>query len=108
MTTTGAVLRAAAPVLLWALHFSAIYTLLSAACAPRELLSIDMLRVTTALLTAGLAIATLALLVAAGRGLRRGAPDPSMEQAAWWSALISFLAILANAWPVATLPGCTG
>jgi hypothetical protein len=31
-----------------------------------------------------------------------------MEQAAWWSALISFLAILANAWPVASMPGCTG
>jgi hypothetical protein len=108
MTKTGAVFRAATPVLLWALHFAAIYALLSAACAPRELLAVEAARIVSVLLTAALAIAALALLVAAGRGLRRGAPDPAMEQAAWWSALISLLAILANAWPVATLPGCSG
>lgn len=104
---TSTVLRAAAPVVIWALHFIALYALISAACAPRGLIAAESLAVITALVTAVAAIATLALLVIAGRSLRR-ARDPGMEQAAWWSALISLLAILANTWPVASLPGCTG
>jgi hypothetical protein len=108
MTSTRPVLRAAVPVVLWAVHFALIYALLSAACAPRGLVPVETLPATAALLTAGLAIATLAFLIVAGRALRRGSSDPAMEQAAWWSALISLLAILANAWPIAALPGCTG
>jgi hypothetical protein len=107
MTMTGTVLRAAAPIVLWGLHFVTLYVLISASCAPRGLIATERLAVIAALLTAAAAIATLVLLVIAGRGLRR-ARDPAMEQAAWWSALISFLAILANAWPVVSLPGCTG
>jgi hypothetical protein len=107
MTMTGTVFRAAAPIVIWGLHFVALYVLISAACAPRGLIATESLAVITALLTAAAAIATLVLLVIAGRGLRR-ARESAMEQAAWWSALISFLAILANAWPVASMPGCTG
>jgi hypothetical protein len=106
VTRTGAVLRAAAPLGLWAVHFIAVYAVLSAACAPRGLIPETSLPAVIALLTAVLAIATLALLILAGRGVRRS-EDRSMERAAWWSALISLLAILANAWPVAFLPGCT-
>ena len=69
----------------------------------------ETLAAAVALLTAAGAIAMLALLVFARRGLRRAeGSDRALEQAAWWSALISLLAILANVWPVAILPGCTG
>jgi hypothetical protein len=109
MNGTRTILRAAAPLLVWALHFSLVYALISAACAPRGLLGEETLAATVALLTAAGAIAMLALLVLAGRGLRRAeGSDRALEQAAWWSALISLLAIVANVWPVAILPGCTG
>ncbi|MGP1357686.1 hypothetical protein [Roseicyclus sp.] len=109
MSGTRTLLRAAAPLLAWALHFSLVYALISAACAPRALMAPGTLAATVALLTAAGAIGMLALLVLAGRGLRRAeGADRALEQAAWWSALISLLAILANVWPIAILPGCTG
>ena len=57
----GTLTRAIAkPVLLWALHFTAIYALISAACAPRALLEPAHLVTTAAVLTA------LAAMIGAG------------------------------------------
>ena len=99
------------PVLIWALHFSALYALISAACAPRGLMGIDTMTAVAALGTAAAGIGCVALLLRAGRAFRR-ADDTSqaapLAQAAWWSALISLLAVMANVWPVAALPGCAG
>lgn len=96
-----------APVLIWALHFSAVYALISAACAPRGLLAPDVMAATVALLTGLAGIGCLAFLVVARRQRRHEDAQP-LATAAWWSALISLLAVLANAWPIAILPGCTG
>jgi hypothetical protein len=113
---TRSTLRIFAPVLIWALHFSALYALISAACAPRGLIGVDLMAALAAILTGVAAIACLALLLVSGRAWRRRRGDAAtaaaqslpLEQAAWWTALISLLSVLANVWPVATLPGCAG
>ncbi|MFW5642068.1 MAG: hypothetical protein ACOCTP_04920 [Roseicyclus sp.] len=102
---TRAALGILGPVVIWALHFSAVYALISAACAPRGLMDPDTMAATVALLTGLAGIGCLAFLVTARR-LRHH--DPGLAQAAWWSALISLLAVFADAWPIAILPGCTG
>lgn len=104
---TRASLSVFGPVLLWALHFSAVYALISASCAPRGLMEPDVMAATVALLTGIAGIGCLAFLIVARRQRRRE-NAMTMAQAAWWSALISFLAVMANAWPIAVLPGCTG
>ena len=96
-----------APVVIWALHFAAVYALISAACAPRGLMAPDIVAASVALLTGLAGIGIIALLIAARRQ-RRHDGARTLAQAAWWSALISLLAVLANAWPIAILPGCTG
>ena len=112
MTVTAPkVIELTRPVILWALHFTALYALISAACAPRGLMEIETMRATAAVVTLGAAVLALAWLVVAMRGLRRIddlAPGRPLAVAALWSAAISLMAILANLWPVATLASCTG
>ena len=108
---TRAIVHIVGPVIVWALHFIAIYALISAACAPRGLIGIDVMRASAGLVTFLASISVLAWWFGAGRRLRH-ARDPNtditLETAAWWSALIAFLAIFANLWPVAWLAGCAG
>lgn len=105
------VMHIARPVTLWALHFIAIYALISAACAPRDLMEVDAMRLIAVIVTAGAALLVLFWLL---RGLRAGyarepdEPDAPLIAAANWSAFISLVAILANLWPVAFLTSCTG
>ncbi|ABV95618.1 hypothetical protein Dshi_3890 (plasmid) [Dinoroseobacter shibae DFL 12 = DSM 16493] len=109
MTTN--LFRIATPITLWAIHFIAIYALISAACSPRGLLGPDTMAAVAALVTGTIAVAILVLLILSGRGMRRVGPDGPelpLAQAAWWSALISFLAVLANVWPILRVSGCTG
>jgi len=105
------VLHVARPITLWALHFIAIYALISAACAPRALLDTDVMRAAAALLTLGAGLLALAWLVTARRRMTRlaaDAPERPLAVAAAWSAAISLLAIIVDAWPVAFLTTCTG
>ncbi|SOE17152.1 hypothetical protein SAMN05877838_2043 [Hoeflea halophila] len=101
----------AKPVLLWALHFALIYALISAACAPRALLTQEVLVVTAAVLT--LTAATLQIFWL-WRTSSNGDSEPQssdellLRRAAWWTALISLIATLANLMPVLILPGCQG
>ena len=104
MTRTG--LSVVAPAVIWALHFAAVYALISAACAPRALIGGDTMTALAVGLTGIAATTCLAFLIRAGRA-RRTATN-GLSQAAWWSALISMVAVLGNVWPFATLPGCTG
>lgn len=104
---TRASLSVLGPVVIWALHFAAVYALISAACAPRALIGTDAMAATVAVLTGLAGIGCLGFLIGAGRA-RRSPDIRPMAQAAWWSALISLLAVLASASPVALLPGCTG
>lgn len=108
---TRSVLYIIGPVIAWSLHFIAIYALISAACAPRGLIEIDVMRAAAGLITLALSVGVLAWLVTAGRHVRRAADtenDATLATAAWWCALISLLAIFANLWPIAWLTACTG
>lgn len=107
---TGPAARIAAPVLLWALHFIVVYSLVSAACGPRALLGPDLLRVVVSLVTLLPAILCVVLLVFATR-TRRCQSEPAdlhLATAAWWAAAVSTLAILINVTPVALLETCAG
>lgn len=101
----------AKPVLLWALHFTAIYALISAACAPRALLEPADLLLTTAVLTAFAAILQVIWMwrvSSHGRRSNLGSDALALQRAAWWTGLISLIATLANLTPVLILPGCHG
>jgi membrane-associated protease RseP (regulator of RpoE activity) len=101
----------AKPVLLWALHFTAIYALISAAYAPRALLAPAHLVVTAAGLTALAAVLQILWIWRLSDRDRRNALGPdarALQHAAWWSGLISLIATLANLTPVLILPGCHG
>lgn len=105
------VVQVARPVTLWALHFVAVYALISAACAPRGLMEAETMRAAAAVMTLGVGLLALVWLIVAMRGLRRLPADGDarpMAVAVVWSAAISLMAILANLWPVATLATCTG
>lgn len=108
----GTLTRAIAkPVLLWALHFTAIYALISAACAPRALLEPAHLVTTAAVLTALAAILQIIWMWRLASHGRRNSLGPdafALQRAAWWSGLISLIATLANLTPVLILPGCHG
>ena len=107
----GFVIQLARPVTLWAVHFIAIYALISAACAPRELLEPDVMRATAALMTVVAAVVALIWLLGSRRDLARLDSDASARPlgvAAVWSAGISLMAIVANLWPVAVMGGCAG
>ncbi|OAN79433.1 hypothetical protein A8B78_11930 [Jannaschia sp. EhC01] len=99
------------PLLLWAVHFIAIYALISAACAPRLLLEVDAIRVVATIMTAVFAVLLLVWLIRAGRVKARMVhddPASALATAAWWSLQISLLAIVANLWPIAIMTTCTG
>jgi hypothetical protein len=101
----------ARPITLWALHFIAVYALISAGCGPRALIEPDMLRAVTSLVTLAAALVALVFLIVAGRSLRRlgaGAAEAPLVSAAWWTAAISVLAIVINATPVVLLSSCSG
>ncbi|MEX3316943.1 hypothetical protein [Sulfitobacter sp. PS-8MA] len=101
----------AKPVLLWALHFAAIYALISAACAPRALLSQDQLLMVSVIATVAVVILQIIWMWGAhSQGRRPGlTPDAfALARAAWWAGLISLIASLANLSPVLILPGCHG
>lgn len=99
------------PVLLWSVHFIAIYALISAACAPRGLLEIDVMRAVAGLGTLVLGLPMIYWMVRGLRETRRA--DNASDQhplaiAAFWTAAISLAAILANLWPIAMLTTCIG
>jgi len=103
--------RAIRPALIWALHFVAIYALISAACAPRQLMDVDVMRATASLITLGGAILVLFWLLSAGRAARQTAGDTTdvvIARITWWCALISLCAITLNLAPIAFLGTCTG
>jgi len=104
------VFHVARPVTLWALHFITVYALISGGCGPRALMTPDMLRVTISLVTLGAGIIALWFVIAAQRRRRGDLNDMeiALANAAWWSAVISLVAILFNAMPVALLTSCTG
>ena len=120
---TAQVIHILRPVLLWSLHFTAIYALISAACAPRGLMETEVARASASLVTFAMVLLGAFWLFREVRGLRRTAdhafdtPDPhdpsaardrNLQGAAIWSAAISVLAMLANLWPIAFLSSCTG
>lgn len=98
-TTLAPLLRdIARPVLLWAVHFTLVYAALSAACAPRGLIGLD-------LATIVVLVATVPAVLWAGFSLRRGA-ERDLGRAARWSGLISAVAILFNTAPVLLIGSC--
>ena len=101
----------AKPVLLWALHFAAIYALISAACAPRALLASEHLVIAATVLTASAAVLQIFWMWGASHRRSRTRltkDDFALLRAGWWSGLISLIAIFANLTPVLILPGCHG
>lgn len=104
------ILHIARPVTLWTLHFIAVYALISAACAPRGLIDMDLMRPAAALFTLAVSLVMLLWLLQAMRLVRQSnAPDTRpLSRAAVWSVIISFIAILVNLWPIAALVSCTG
>ena len=109
--TAPKLIEVSRPAILWALHFIAVYALISAACAPRGLMETQTMRAAAGLVTLAAGVLALVWLVVAMRGLRAAPADGDMRPMAVaivWSAAISLMAILANLWPVATLASCTG
>ncbi|SDG38635.1 hypothetical protein [Sulfitobacter delicatus] len=107
----GLTLGIAKPVLLWALHFATMYALISAACAPRALLSPEHLVLTAVAITVVFVVLQIIWMWSAhSKGRRPGlTPDAfALARAAWWSGLISLIATIANLTPVLILPGCHG
>ncbi len=103
--------RIALPALLWALHFIVVYALISAGCAPRAIIEVEVVRGLVVVATCAAAAVALVWLISSGLERRRapaGSDAAALASAGWWSALISLLAILANLWPVVLLGSCTG
>lgn len=99
------------PAVVWALHFVAIYALISAACAPRALLAVHTAQILALAATLGAAALVLLWVITGVRRLARlsqDAPARSLAQAAVWAAAISLVAILIDLWPMATLSSCGG
>ncbi|MGR3496911.1 hypothetical protein [Citreimonas sp.] len=108
---TRMALHIARPVILWAIHFTAIYALISAACAPRGLLDPDVTRAAATFLTLATGLLMLVWLVRAGRLCGRLDPEEprwTLAQASWWTVVITLFAIVANLWPIAMMGSCTG
>jgi hypothetical protein len=105
------VFHIARPITVWALHFITVYALISAGCAERALLDATSTRIAVALVTLVTALVLLFWTLMAGRRIRHEEPFSATEhlsQAAWWTALISLLAVVANLWPVAMMSTCNG
>lgn len=101
--TTRAARAIALPGLAWALHFIAIYALISAACAPRALLGFPALVIASGAVTvAALAICLWPVL----RPLRQAPAE--LARAGFWSGLIFALASLANVSALLFFQSCGG
>jgi hypothetical protein len=88
MTLRGRdILTLIAPATLWAVHFVAIYALISAACAPRAVIG-----VTTAQIAGG--VATVLALALALLAVLRPMPETGLATALRWAAAIAAAAIL--------------
>ena len=94
------ILALVAPGLVWALHFIAVYALISAACAPRALIDMGAIW-----LWGG--IATGIALVAAGAPLLMRTPAP-LRRALTYCVAIALVAILADAAFLYLFPSCGG
>jgi hypothetical protein len=101
--TARSLLALLRPCLSWALHFTALYALISAACAPRALLGPESLL----LASGGATLLGLALCLWSVLAPPRAGP-PELRRAAYWSGLISALAVLANAAVFLFLHSCGG
>lgn len=99
----GLLLALAGPPTVWAVHFIAVYALISAACAPRELIG-------TGWMTAGTTVLTLVCVVAALVPIlwtpRSGGPE--LAHATRWLAAISAAAVVFNALPFLFTTTCGG
>lgn len=89
------------PAIAWAVHFIAIYTLISAACAPRELISMPLL------IILGSAATALCGIVAIWPAIRPPSGD-ALRLAVRLGATIFALAILFDAMPLIYSSGCGG
>lgn len=101
----------ARPITIWALHFIAVYALISAACGPRALMTPEMLRAVVSLVTLIPALLLVVFLIRAKRHQRRLPPDAPaapLAGAAFWATLIALLAVVVNVTPVAMLGSCAG
>lgn len=78
----------ARPATVWALHFIAVYALVSAACAPRAMLSVAQVHVWGGILTG------VALIGAIWSAIQPPKGAPEMQKAALWAGLIFSAAIL--------------
>ncbi|MEC7760917.1 MAG: hypothetical protein VX874_03265 [Pseudomonadota bacterium] len=98
---TRQVVAIARPGLAWAVHFIAIYALISGACAARALFGYAFL-----LIAGG-----MATVICAGLCLWSVAAPPAgadLKGAAFWSGLIFAMAILANASALFFFQSCGG
>ncbi|MBD3626150.1 MAG: hypothetical protein HUJ24_12430 [Rhodobacteraceae bacterium] len=91
MTLYRQIRAIARPATAWALHFIAVYALISAACAPRLLLSIPQVHVWGGILT------VIALGVSLWSSIRPPRGSPEMRRAAFWAGLIFSATILFDA-----------
>lgn len=92
-TRRNQVLALAAPITLWAIHFTVLYALVSAACSPRELLAIPTMQTLSF-------VATVIALIGAGLPLLRlpvRHDNDDMATAIRLAALISVIAIVVDA-----------
>ncbi|MAM62984.1 hypothetical protein [Maritimibacter sp. UBA3975] len=100
---TRQIVAIARPGVVWAVHFIAIYALISAACAARALIGHPTLLIAGAVVTV-LGVALCLWSVAAPRT----GEDGDLRPAAFWSGLIFALAILANASALFFFQSCGG
>ncbi|WP_306118852.1 MULTISPECIES: hypothetical protein [unclassified Roseitalea] len=94
----------AAPITIWAVHFIALYGLISASCGPRMLMPIAVMQMTTF-------IVTVVALIGAGLPLIRVPvrhQGDDLATAIRVCALISVIAIIANALSFPFFSSCGG
>ncbi|MGR3435921.1 MAG: hypothetical protein ACU0CO_13700 [Shimia sp.] len=88
------------PAIAWAVHFVVLYAAASAVCAPRLMLPLaPFWAIAGGVTVLALAVAAIPLFFT-----RRG--DPDLALAAWWSSLISCLAIGSSILPVPFFTSC--
>lgn len=90
------------PVLVWAVHFIAVFAGISAACAPRALLTHDLVLLGTVALT------LLGLVLALAPFLRSVGGSPALRRSARWAAIFATAAIMFTAAPVLFFNSCGG
>jgi hypothetical protein len=89
------------PAVAWTVHFIAVYTLISASCAPRALLDQTMLGLSVLAVTAvGLLLALWPVALPPG--------GASLTRSIRWAGLIFALAIVFQALPLVFYSSCGG